>query len=91
VNKLDVALGAIVIGYLALLALTWLTPQQTFLLFLRVYLTLVNGLVVAVALWARALMTLKKKPRPVPLPELEKEFEKELERLVKEWKEAEKR
>ncbi|NPA84901.1 MAG: hypothetical protein GXO07_02715, partial [Crenarchaeota archaeon] len=79
-NKLDVALGAIVIGYLALLALTWLTPQQTFLLFLRVYLTLVNGLVVAVALWA--LMTLKKKPRPVPLPELEKEFEKELERLV---------
>jgi len=86
-RKLEATMGLLVLGYLVLLALTWLTPPDAFMLFLKVYLTLVNGLVAGLALWA--LITLKKRPRPVPLPELEKEFEKELERLVKEWKEVE--
>jgi len=76
-----------VVIYLLLLALTWLTPPEPFLTFLRVYLTLVNSAIAALVLWA--LFTVSKRPRPVPLPELEKRYEEELKRLMKEWEKVE--
>ena len=87
VSKYEVLAAAVAVAYLIVLAFTWLTSDEVFMLFLKVYLTLVNGVVALAALWA--LVTLAKRPRPVPLPELEKKFEAELERLMKEWEEVE--
>ena len=86
-RKYEVLAAAVAVAYLIILAFTWLTPSDVFMIFLKVYLTLLNGVVALAAIWA--LVTLAKRPRPVPLPELEKKFEAELERLVKEWEEVE--
>ncbi len=88
-DKLLALLLASALAYIILMAFTWLTPPSVFIAFLRVYLTIVNTTLFAFVTWA--IVSLKRRPRPVPLPELERRFEKELNELMKEWKEAEKK
>ena len=81
-------IAAVAIAYLILDALTFLTSTNQFIEFLRIYVFLVNTVLAGLAIWA--LLVISRMQRPRPLPELEKEFEEELKRLVKEWEEVKK-
>ncbi len=83
-----IALGAMAFVIIADIVITYFllfAPQGIALLFLRFYVWLLSIGISLFGLWAFVKLTTV--PRPKPLPEVEKEFEEELKRLYKEWRE----
>ncbi len=74
-----VAIVYLIISYYLLLA-----PNDVAILFLRVYVWLLTTAFLAFGAWVT--IKLFAVPRPVPLPEVEKQFEEELKKLYEEWR-----
>ena len=84
-RKLLKPLAAIlVIIYLIISYYLLLAPNDVAIMFLRIYVWLLTTAFLALGAWVS--IKLFTVPRPVPLPEVERQFEEELKRLYEEWR-----
>jgi len=80
---LKYSIPILLIYYVIVTSLTFLTNANEFVTFLRIYLFAINTALVA--LGVLLVINLSRLSRPKPLPELERRFEEELKRLKEEY------